>query len=74
MSALESRQPHEKLLDAISIKCTHEFKVRLAGVAIAEGIDASEFARRAIERAIDDKKSMYEALHIVFGNSKDNEE
>jgi hypothetical protein len=77
MATFESRRHNpgaEKLLDAFSIKCTSEFKSLIAMVAAAEGIDASEFVRQAVEKEISRRRSMYEAWHVAFGNSKGNEE
>lgn len=77
MHPLESRRHNpgnEKLLDAFSVKCTTEFKSLIAMVAAAEGIDASEFVRQAVEKEIDKRRTMYEAWHAAFGNSKGNGE
>lgn len=64
----------DKLIDAFSFKCSTEFKVRLAGVAAAENMDASEFARLAIEKEIEARRATYQALHQVFGNTTDDKE
>jgi predicted DNA-binding protein len=60
----------DKLLDAFTFKCTVDLKQRLAAVAIADGLDASEFVRMAVEREIESRRAYYEALHNVFGQSK----
>ena len=60
------------MIDSFAFKCSPELKARIAGVAMAENIDASEFVRLAIEAEIEKRRSMYEALHNVFGASEDN--
>ncbi|MCX7825639.1 MAG: hypothetical protein N2689_08770 [Verrucomicrobiae bacterium] len=64
----------EKLLDAFTFKCTSGFKHLVAGVAMAKGMDASEFVRLAVEREINESRSLYEALHKVFGQTRDDGE
>ncbi len=64
----------DKLLDAMTFKCTGDFKKRVAELSMLDGIDASEFVRQAVEREIEHRRSMYEALHTVFGSSKDDQE
>ncbi len=61
----------EKLIDAYTFKCTHEFKVVMAAVAAAEHMETSDFVRRAVEKEIERLKAMYQALHIAFRNTTD---
>lgn len=60
------------MIDAFAFKCSPELKALIASIALMENMDASEFVRLAIEAEIEKRRVMYEALHVVFGPSKDN--
>jgi predicted DNA-binding protein len=62
--------PTDKLTDAITFKCTDEFKRKLDGCAEAVGVRSAEFIRIAVEEKVAKAESMYLALHEVFGQSK----
>lgn len=64
----------EKLLDAITFKCTADFKRLVVAVAMTRDMDASDFVRQAIESRISEERAVYEALHSVFGTSNKTEE
>lgn len=60
----------DKLTDAITIKISPEMHRELR-IAEAYGMSESEFARVAIQEKLNSARAMYEALHAVFRQPKD---
>lgn len=59
----------DKKIDAFTVKCSPEFKSLLYRIAEADGMEATEFVRVAVQNEIERRRSMYEALHSVFGQA-----
>jgi predicted DNA-binding protein len=60
----------EKLLEAVTIRMTIEDQQEIACVAAAYRMDKSEFIRAAIKKELESARSMYQALHSLYGSPR----
>lgn len=62
--------PIEKLTDAITFKCSPEFKDLVTRLAVSEDMDVSEFIRKAIEHQVEERRERYLNLAQIFCNTR----
>jgi len=62
----------EKLIDAVTIRLSHEDHEALRRLADVDGMGVSELLRSLIESHIAAKRRQYEALHEALGSTKTN--
>lgn len=62
----------EKLIDAVTIRLSHEDHEALRRLADVDGMGVSELIRSLIESHMAAKRRQYEALHAALGATKSN--
>lgn len=62
----------EKLLDAVTIRLSHDDHEALRRLADVDGMGVSELIRSLIDSHVALKRRQYEALHAALGQTKTN--
>lgn len=60
----------EKLIEEMTIKLAESQKRRLAALAEADGLTASELVRRLIAAHLEERERHFHALHAIFGSTQ----